>query len=136
MEIDFTELSSEDRNYFKSKFDVEIQELNEDLKNAKAKFTVRLQKSNLNEDELELLEETVQKAQSNLDFLTNSNAPADLISDQQLKLEESQNALTEKKRKTGIVSDRAAVLEQIDIKEIELQINLRQEKLTELEALG
>ena len=136
MAVDFSELSSEDQNYFKSKFDVEIQELDEDLKQAKAKFSTRLEKSNLNEGELENLEEAVQKAQSNLDFLTNSNAPADLVTDQQTKLEEAQNALTEKKRKSGIISDRTAILEQIDIEELELKIQLREEKIAVLEGLG
>lgn len=136
MPIRFDEINSADRAYLVKKFEVEIDEIREEISEAKSRLAKRIEKSTLSEGELSILEAEVQKAQSNLDYLTSNNAPADMIADQQARVAKAEADLADKRRKGGIISDREAILEEVTIEELELRIQLRQEKITAIQAVG
>lgn len=135
MSINFSELDVAQRNYLNNKFDVEIKELKDQIAEAKSRLAKRLEKSTLSEGELGILEAEVQKTKATLDYLTNNNAPAEMIADQKARADKAEADLVDKKRKGGIISDEEAILEQVMIEELELKIKLREDKITEIKAV-
>ncbi len=136
MIIDFKELSTEDRKYLRNKFDVDIEELNSSLKNTQDKLKARLEKSNLKEGELEVLETALKEAQDNLDFLKTAGADAAMIASQQKLVDSAETDLRSKQRSSGILTDREIVLEQLEIEETKARIQLRQDQITAIDAAG
>jgi len=135
MILDFKELSAADRTDVREKFNVKIKELDKKLNDAKDKLNARVEKSTLSEGELEKLEAVLQGAQANLNFLTTNNANADMVASQQVIVEEAEKDLRDTRRKSGILTDQELVDEQVEIKEIEASIKIRQDMIAEIDAI-
>jgi transcriptional regulator with XRE-family HTH domain len=135
MTVNFSEISTNDRNFFLKKFEVEIEEIQEEISEAKSRLAKRIEKSTLSESELSVLEAEVQKAKTNLEFLKSSNAPAQMLTDQEGVLAKAEMDLADKKRKGGIISDKEAIAEQVVIEELEMRIKLREDKIAAIKAL-
>ena len=135
MQIDFNEMSAEDRADLREKFSVEIKEFNKKLTTANDKLGARVEKSTLNEGELEVLETKLQKAQANLTHLKSTNAAAEVITDQEEVVAEAEKVLRETRRKGGILTDQELVVEVVEIKEVEALIKVRQDMITDIDAI-
>jgi transcriptional regulator with XRE-family HTH domain len=135
MTVNFSEISTNDRNFFLKKYEVEIEEIQEEISEAKGRLAKRIEKSALSEGELSSLDAEVQKAKTNLEFLKSSNAPSQMIADQQAVVVKAENELADKKRKGGIISDREAYAEEISIKEMEMRIKLREDEIVAIKAV-
>jgi transcriptional regulator with XRE-family HTH domain len=135
MEIGLHELNPKQRNYLHSKLSVEIIELKDVLAEEKNKLAYRLEKSNLYKGELEYWETTLQKAQTALDFLTQSQAPEDMIVAQQKQVDKIAKTWENKKMNLGILGEDKVILEQIALQELEFKIKLRESKLEEIDKL-
>lgn len=133
--LNLNELSAVDRHFFIKKLEVEVDEIREQISEAKVALSKRLARSASSESELKNLEAEVQKAKAVLAHLTNTNATAAALADQSAAVAKAEAELSERKRIGGIISDREAFFEELSIEEMEMKIKLRVDKIAAIKAV-
>lgn len=136
MELNFNELNAQQRTYLRDKWSAEIKELTDAIAEAKVKLAKRIEKSQLSEGEITILETELQNAKDILTHLQNTGAPAGMITQQQAQVAGIESRLVEKKQKGGIISDEEAVLEQVGIDELEWKRQYRENKIAQIAAIA
>jgi transcriptional regulator with XRE-family HTH domain len=135
MEANFSELTGSQRGYLRDKWSAEIKEFKDAKADANLKLNKRIEKSNLSEGEISVLVTEVEDSKSILTHLQNTGAADTIIAKQQAIVTLNENRLTEKKLKSGTLSDEEAVLEQVAIDELDWKIQYRETKIAQINAI-
>ncbi|MEM9983442.1 MAG: hypothetical protein AAF734_13170 [Bacteroidota bacterium] len=121
--------------YLRNKWSAAIKELTDEIAETRAKLTKRIDKSEVSEGEIKLLEENVEKSKEIFAYLQSNNADPTMVEQQQKAVTLAENQLAERKNKGGLVSEEDAVLEKVEIEELEWRKQNLEGKIAEIDAV-
>lgn len=132
--FNFSELSTEQRTYLRNKWSVEVKELSDEIDQQRSKLAKRLQKLDVSESELALLDKELSDARSVLDALTAASMDETVIQIQQAAVSQAEAARSEFLQKGGLLSDEEVILQQMEIHDLEAKRAVRAQRIAELDA--
>lgn len=135
MSIDLSSLSSEQLLYLKQKWSTEKRELELDHARAAERLATRLDRRSANAEEVAAMEARLSQAQTLLQHLQTTSAPAELITAQQAEVDNLQTEYDTQSVGSGVLTNEEAVLQQVAVDELDLRKTYREDKIAEVDAL-
>ncbi len=129
------EMTAEQRLYLKQKWSAESTELDREIIRAENRLTNRLQRQELDQDEIDSLTVDLANAESLLNHLNSTSAPQDMIDKQQAVVDKLNTQLDNESKGSNALTDTEAYLQQASIDELRLQKQYREDKIIEIEAI-
>ncbi|MDW3190942.1 MAG: hypothetical protein R8G66_01170 [Cytophagales bacterium] len=131
----FNDLTSEQLTYLKQKWSAEAHELNREIVRTTTRLNTRVNRQEVNQQELAALTDDLSNAQGLLDHLTTTSAPTEMIDNQQALVDRLQGELDTANSAGSGLTATEAVLQQAGIDELELQKQYREDKIGEIDAI-
>ena len=129
------ELTSEQLTYLKQKWSAEAHEPNREIVRTTTRLNTRVNRQEVNQQEIAALSDDLANAQGLLDHLTTTSAPQEMIDNQQALVDRLQGELDTANGASNGLTATEAVLQQAGIDELELQKQYREDKIGEIDAI-
>lgn len=129
------ELSTEQLTYLNQKWSAEAHELNREIVRTTTRLNTRVNRQEVNQQEIAALSDDLANAQGLLDHLTNTSAPQAMIDNQQALVDRLQGELDTANGASNGLTATEAILQQAGIDELELQKQYREDKIGEIDAI-
>ncbi|WKK80726.1 hypothetical protein [Marivirga arenosa] len=129
------QMTNEQLTYLKQKWSAESKELDRDIVRSSVRLTNRLSRQEMDQSEIDALKEDLAKAESLLEHLNSTNAPQEMIDNQQALLDKISMEVETESKGRNVLTPEEAYLQQASIDELKLQKQYREDKITEIESL-
>jgi len=129
------QMTNEQLTYLKQKWSAESKELDRDIVRSSVRLTNRLSRQEMDQSEIDALKEDLAKSESLLEHLTSTNAPQEMIENQQALLDKISMEVETESKGRNVLTPEEAYLQQASIDELKLQKQYREDKITEIESL-
>ena len=132
---EFSNLTTEQLTYLKQKWSAEAHELNREIVRTTTRLNTRVNRQDVNQQEIAALSGDLANAQGLLDHLITTSAPQEMIDNQQALVDRLQGELDTANGASNGLTATEAVLQQAGIDELELQKQYREDKIGEIDAI-
>jgi hypothetical protein len=129
------EMNPKELTYLKQKWSAETTELDREITRAQEKLESRIQRQELDQDELDEMQLDLNNAESLLTHLQSTGAPAGMIANQQVVVNKLQALVDTETKGANVLTDEEAYLQQARIDQLRLQKQYRLDKIVEIDAL-
>ena len=129
------ELDLDVLQYLKGKWNVDIIELEREIKRSTDRLNVRIERQSVNEQALDEAKAQLQNAESVLQHLTSTSAPQDMQDRQQAAVDKANLVLQDVQLSGNALTDGEIILQQVNIDELVLSRQYREDKVTEIDQL-
>lgn len=133
--IDLNDLANDQLTYLKQKWSAEAHELDREKQRNAARLSARVERQELNQQEVSTLADDLSNAQSLLTHLVTTSAPQEMIDKQQALVNKLQSEKDVADSATNGLTQTEVVLQQAGIDEVDLQRQYRIDKITEIETI-
>ncbi len=132
---EFKNLTQEQLKYLRQKWSSEAIELNRTRVRTEKRLERKLEKQEVNIVEIEGLRNEYEQAKLLLEHLQSTNAPQGLITSQKESMEKKKSEYEEESMGLNVMTDEEAWIAHLEIEELQLRIDLRQAKITEINSI-
>ncbi|WP_109831928.1 hypothetical protein [Reichenbachiella versicolor] len=133
--IILNEMDSQQLTYLKQKMSAEVIELDRDIIRTQDRLTTRLAKQEIDQVEIDGLKDDLLNAEQLMSHLTTTSAPQQMIDKQQSMIDKTKSKLDSETKGRNVLTDEEAYLQQVNIDELKLQKQYREEKIVEIGTL-
>ena len=135
MIVNLNDLADDQLTYLKQKWSAESHELDREKQRNAARLNARVERQEVNKQEVDTLADDLTTAKNLLTHLVNTSAPQEMIDKQQALVDKLQTEKDEADNASSGLTQTEVVLQQASIDEIDLQRQYRLDKITEIDTI-
>ena len=133
--MNLNDLADDQLTYLKQKWSAESHELDREKQRNAARLNARVERQEVNKQEVDTLADDLTTAKNLLTHLVNTSAPQEMIDKQQALVDKLQTEKDEADNASSGLTQTEVVLQQASIDEIDLQRQYRLDKITEIDTI-